>query len=113
MIFPVIKAIDVETAIDWYEHFLGFKCTYRSKIGEPEFAVIEKSKLKIYIQINEANSLDQGSLVIEVNDLEKSYSECDAAGVIFSSGIEKSEYGGQQFTIKDYDHNNVIFLNVA
>ena len=111
MIFPVVKAIDIATAIEWYEHFLGFTCIYRNKIQDTEFAVIEKGKLKIYIRKNETNSLDQDSLIIEVNDLKKAYSECDAAGVIFTSGIEKSNFGGQQFSLKDYDHNNVIFIN--
>ena len=46
MIFPVVKAIDIATAIEWYEYFLGFTCIYRNKIQDTEFAVIEKGKLK-------------------------------------------------------------------
>ena len=48
-----------------------------------------------------------------LDDLKKTYSECDAAGVIFTSGIEESNFGGKQFMVKDYDHNKLIFLNGA
>ena len=47
--FPCIKVNDIETSISWYVDFLGFNCTYKNSIKNPDCALIEKDELKIYL----------------------------------------------------------------
>ncbi|MCP4266534.1 MAG: hypothetical protein GY777_13335 [Candidatus Brocadiaceae bacterium] len=36
----------METSINWYEHFLGFTCSYKSSIKNPERAVMENKEIR-------------------------------------------------------------------
>lgn len=107
---PIVKVCDIETSISWYEDFLGFKCTYKSSIKEPDFAVLENEHGELFLaQDPEKNSYASNLFLIEVNDIDKAYEYVQAKGCLIKQSIEEGFFGGKQFMIKDYEDNKIIY----
>ena len=113
MIFPEIQAYNVEDSVDWYEHFLDFKCTFKSSIKNPNSAIIEKSNIKIFIKQTTSEIISKTTVIIQTNDIDSAYSYAQDKGVIITSPVSKGSYGNKQFSVKDYDHNEIIYLQSA
>jgi uncharacterized glyoxalase superfamily protein PhnB len=112
--FPCIWLCDIETSIDWYANFLGFKCTYKSAVKKPGFAVIEGENSKIYlIQSDNPDRYASNTVVIETDNLEKSFRVAEKAGIIIIQTIDDGKFGGREFIIKDYEDNKVIYHQSA
>ena len=108
--YPCIWLCDIETSIDWYADFLGFKCSYKSSIKKPEFAVIEKENLKVYlIQSDNSERYASNSIVIETDNIEEAFSAAEGAGAIIIQSIENGVFGGKEFIVKDYEDNKIIY----
>ena len=98
----------------WYADFLGFNCSYKSSIKNPEFAVIEKDELKIYmIQSENPDRYASNTIIIETDDIEGSFSKADKAGALIIQPVEDGIFGGREFMIKDYEDNKIIYHQSA
>jgi len=112
--FPCIWLCDIETSLDWYAEFLGFKCTFKSSIKEPEFAVIEENDSKIYlIQSDNPDRYASNTVIIETDDIEESFRGVEKAGVLILQSVEDGLFGGKEFIIKDYEDNKIIYHQSA
>ena len=112
--FPCIWLCDIETSIEWYAGFLGFNCSYKSSLKNPEFAIVEKNDLKIYmIQSDNPDKYASNTIVIETDGLEKAFKEIDKAGCIILQTVEEGLFGGKEFIFKDYEDNKIIFHQSA
>jgi uncharacterized glyoxalase superfamily protein PhnB len=110
MIFPCIQVCDTDTTIEWYSDFLGYKCTFKSTIKNPEYATLEKGDLKLYLR--KALSSDfyaSNIVVIETQDLVKEFDLLSNKGVIVVQQISKGMFGTNEFVIKDYEDNKIIY----
>jgi uncharacterized glyoxalase superfamily protein PhnB len=104
MVFPCLKVCDIETTIHWYVDFLGFTCTFKSSIKQPEHAIIECGDLKIFIETDPTGkSYAKNLMVVETDDIEASYNALSEKGVIFTDSISKGAFGSKEFNIKDYE----------
>ena len=52
-------------------------------------------------------------IVIEVNDLNDTYQELMSGGAIISQPVDKGMFGSEQFIIKDYEDNKIIYKQKA
>jgi len=105
-----LRVCDIETSIEWYEDFLGFLCVHKSSIKNPDYAVLEKDHARIYlVSDRELKSYASNIVIFETDELEAEYTKLESAGVVFRSGIEKGQFGGKEFSIKDYEDNILIF----
>ena len=112
--FPCIKVNDIETTIAWYSDFLGFQCTYKSAIKNPDSAVIEKNDQKIYIIKSESqDAYASNVLVIEVADIKAEFVTLEEGGVIIVQAIDKGLFSDKEFIIKDYEDNKIIYKEQA
>jgi len=112
--YPCIWLCDIETSIDWYADFLGFKCTYKSSIKNPEFAVIENEKSKIYIILTDnPDRYASNTIIIETDDIEKTFETLEAAGALILQSVEDGLFGEKEFIIKDYEDNKIIYHQSA
>ena len=112
--FPCIWLIDIETSIVWYADFLGFNCIFKSSIKKPEFAVIEKEDLKIYlIQSENPDRYASNTVIIETDDIEDSFRKAEKAGALIIQPVEDGVFGGKEFVIKDYEDNKLIYHQSA
>ena len=109
--YPSLKVVDIETTIDWYVDFLGFQCTYKSTLKNPDYAVIEKEYQKIYlIKETSPGVYTSNTIIFEIPDLEAEYNSLEKAGVIFTQPIGKGLFSESEFEIKDYEDNGLIYI---
>jgi len=112
--YPCIKVNDIETTISWYADFLGFQCSYKSSIKQPDYAIIEKQDLKIYICHDKSREAYASNIVIvEVPDINVEYKALDDAGMIIVQRIGKGGFSDNEFAFKDYEDNRIIFIQKA
>jgi len=109
--YPCIKVCDIETTIHWYVDFLGFQCTYKSSIKHPEFALLEKGTLKIYVaKSDKRESYASNIIVIEAADLETEFNTLEESGAIIMQVIDKGVFSEKEFVIKDYEDNKIVYV---
>ena len=110
-IYPCIKLNDIETTIDWYVDFLGFQCTYKSTIKQPDYAVIEKGNLKLYLARSESReAYASNAIIIETSDLKTEFKALEESGAIFTQHIDKGVFSDKEFVIKDYEDNKIVYI---
>lgn len=108
--YPCIKVCDIETTIDWYVDFLGFQCVYKSSIKHPDFALLEKEQQKVYLLKNDnRESYASNIIIFETSELEAEYDAVENRGVIVVQPIQEGMFGGNEFVIKDYEDNKIIY----
>ena len=108
--FPCIKVNDIETTISWYSDFLGYQCTYKSAIKNPDSAVIEKHDQKIYILKSQSREAYASNvIVIEVLDLKAEHKALEEGGAIMFQDIGEGMFSDREFIIKDYEDNKIIY----
>ena len=108
--FPCIKVNDIETSISWYVDFLGFICSYKSSISNPDCALIEKDELKIYLIKNESrDAYASNVIVIESSDIKTEIKALEKSGVIILQDIGQGMFSDKEFVIKDYEDNKIIY----
>jgi len=110
MIFPCIQVCDIETTIHWYSDFLGFECTFKSTVKNPEYATLEKGVSKLYLRKAPSSDFYASNIVvIETPELAKELGILSNKGVIVVQQISEGIFGTKEFIIKDYEDNNVIY----
>jgi uncharacterized glyoxalase superfamily protein PhnB len=109
--YPCIKVNDIETTIDWYVDFLGFQCIYKSTIKQPDYAVLEKGSLKIYIaKTEDREAYASNIIIIEVTDIKAEFKTLEGSGVIIVQNINKGAFSDKEFIIKDYEDNKIVYI---
>ena len=109
--YPCIKVCDIETTIQWYVDFLGFQCTYKSSIKNPDYALLEKGDLKIYIaKSNNREAYASNIIIIETSDIKKEYKTLNESGAIIVQPIDKGVFSDKEFVIKDYEDNKIVYV---
>ena len=95
----------------WYTDFLGFECTYKSSIKNPEYALIEKDTQKIYLIKDESREAYASNVVIiETTDIKAEFKFLEDTGAIINKPIGKGSFSKSQFEIKDYEDNKLIYI---
>jgi len=114
MIFPCIQVCDIETTIHWYSDFLGFNCTFKSEINNPDYAILEKDDSKLYLRKAPSSDFYASNIVvIETANLVKEFDALSNKGIIVVQPISKGMFGTKEFIIKDYEDNKVIYKQPA
>jgi len=109
--YPCIKVCDIETTIQWYVDFLKFQCTYKSSIKNPDYALLENGDLKIYLaKSDNRESYASNIIIIEVSDINTEFNALKDSGLIFVQGIEKGVFSDNEFAIKDYEDNKLVYV---
>ncbi len=110
-LLPCLKVCDIETTISWYKDFLGFECSFKSSIKNPEWANLEKGELKIYLFKDESGKAYASNIIVfEVDDIKEEYKSVEKTGAIINQPIEKGLFGQSEFIIKDYEDNKLVYV---
>lgn len=108
--YPCIQVNDIDTSILWYIDFLGYQCTYKSSIKNPEYALLENNEQKIYLAKNDNREAYASNIfIVEVPDIEKEYQSLVNKGLIFYQEPCEGFYSKNEFIIKDYEDNKLIY----
>lgn len=114
MISSCIQVCDIETTIMWYQDFLGFQCSYKSSIKNPDYAILEKSGSRLYLRkSSDRKAYASNVVVIESKDLEKEFNVASDKGVIIIQEIGKGLFGTKEFIVKDYEDNKIVYREIA
>ena len=109
--YPCIKVCDIETTIQWYVDFLGFQCTYKSSIKHPDYALLEKGGLKIYIAKSEnREAYASNIIIIETSDIKAEFKALGESGAIIMQSIDKGAFSDKEFVVKDYEDNKIVYV---
>jgi len=108
---PGFNIADMNTTIEWYQDFLGYKCTFKVPNERvPPYAIVSNGDVSIHLSRDQTGSLaGTGFCYIEVKNVDELYSKLSKAGLIFVRDIEDSSYGMRDFVIKDYEGNQISF----
>lgn len=109
--YPCIKVCDIETTISQYADFLGFQCTYKSTISNPDYALLERKEEKIYlVKSDDREDYASNIIVIEVSDINSKYQALQESGAIIFQPIDTGRFSGKEFVIKDYEDNKLVYI---
>ena len=110
-VLPCLKVADIETTISWYKDFLGFECGFKSSIKNPKWAILQKGELRIYLFKDETGkSYASNILIFEVADIKNEFKSVKNSGAIIVQSIEKGPMSSEEFIIKDYEDNKLVFV---
>ncbi len=108
--YPCFQVNDIETSISWYNNFLGYQCIYKSSLKHPEYALLENKEQKIYLaKNNDREAYASNILVVEVPDIKAEFSTLVEKGVIFYQEPGEGFFSKNEFIIKDYEDNKLIY----
>ena len=108
--YPCFQVVDIETTISWYIDFLSYQCTYKSSLKQPDFALIENKDQKIYlIKSENPQAYASNVLIVEVTDIEKEYTALIECGAIIYQEPGEGIFSKNEFIIKDYEDNKLIY----
>lgn len=94
---------DLEQTVVFYEKQLGFERIHQE--GDPIYmAIVKRDSVQIFLVQNEHMNLGQGTMRINVNQIEKLYAEFQAKGekIIHPNGkLETKPWGMKEFIVVD------------
>ncbi|MEM1211960.1 MAG: VOC family protein [Planctomycetota bacterium] len=108
---PILAAHDVQQALDYYEHRLGFEVS--GKMGDPiEYAIVSRDGFSIHFKrIDEPLTAEgaftgnlnagKGGVYILVDDVDRVAAELVQRGAAESIIPEDKEYGMRDFWVPD------------
>jgi uncharacterized glyoxalase superfamily protein PhnB len=114
---PILFVRDVEAAAQFYRDRLGFEVDFL--YGTPPFyGAVRRGKARLHLRfVHRTNfaelAAEEGSLIlatIEVNDVRALFAELEAHGVNFPQKLQKQEWGGTDFHVRDPDGNVISFV---
>jgi uncharacterized glyoxalase superfamily protein PhnB len=114
---PILFVRDVEAAAQFYRDRLGFEVDFL--YGTPPFyGAVRRGKARLHLHfVHRTNfaelAAEEGSLIlatIEVNDVRALFAEFEAHGVNFPQKLQKQEWGGTDFHVRDPDGNVISFV---
>jgi uncharacterized glyoxalase superfamily protein PhnB len=108
---PGLAVKDMHAALTFYEHKLGFRCTFKVHDDlHPEipYAIVRRDEVELHLS-RSGDSAGRASCYIDVDDADALFEEFRRAGVEIQRAIEDSSYGMRDFNIKDLDGNVLGF----
>ncbi|WP_404712771.1 glyoxalase superfamily protein [Sphingomonas sp. MMS24-J13] len=116
-ITPILFVRDVSAAADFYKTRLGFAIDFLH--GEPPFyASVSRDGACLHLRfVRQPNFAElasrESSLIlatIEVSDIAALFAEYEAKDIDFAQVIERQDWGGTDFQIRDPDGNRISFV---
>ncbi|MBY0416238.1 MAG: GNAT family N-acetyltransferase [Bdellovibrionales bacterium] len=107
---PLIPAIDVNLASDFYQKILGFKSAWID--GNPAtMAIVYRGDIEIFLTINpDIEHAKKCSLRIAVENIEALYDEYSSKNIIHPNGeLSVEPWGLKEFTITDLNGVCIVF----
>lgn len=114
---PILFVRDVERAAQFYRDKFGFEIEFL--YGTPVFyGAVRRGKARLHLRfVHQTNFAElaakEESLIlasIEVSDVRALFAEFEARGGEFAQRVEKQEWGGIDFYVRDPDGNVISFV---
>jgi len=106
-IAPELPVSDLQEAVDYYEHKLGFQLAAEMDGGD--YAIVERDDVAIHLFRDGARLHTQVGIHIFANDIEALHDEFRKRGALVSQGVERKPWGNRDFRVKDTSGNELKF----
>ncbi len=116
-IVPILFVRDVERAAQFYRDKLGFEIDFL--YGTPPFyGAVRRGEARLHLRFvhrtnfTELEAAEESLILasVEVSDVKALFAEFEARGVDFPQRVQKQEWGGTDFHVRDPDGNVISFV---
>jgi hypothetical protein len=105
----ILPVSNVEYSIAYYTKKLGFICTFKWE-KPASYAVLKRDGITINLNLQEEqNDIGHASIYIFCHDIKSLYKEYKSNDVVFEEKLNSTDYGMNEFAVKDLDNNRLIF----
>jgi uncharacterized glyoxalase superfamily protein PhnB len=106
-VHPTLRAGSVLALAEWYRDQLGFEIRFLYQ-DPPAHAVIRRDGIRLGIAPRDSE-FGPASLYVFVEGVDAFYADCLARGVRPSRPLRASDYGTNEFDLRDPDGNRICF----
>ncbi len=105
---PKLAAVDIPTAVAFYEHQLGFIRVYQTA----DYASMKRDAVEVNLwQCDDKYIAEHTAYRIEVEHIDALYAEYSARNLIHPNGaLQVHPWGTKEFTVLDHDGNGLTFV---
>jgi catechol 2,3-dioxygenase-like lactoylglutathione lyase family enzyme len=107
---PIIGTRDIQRAIDFYTHQLGFELAFGDKTDPPNYVGFRRDKVELHMQFQFEHEMSTIRLRFLVEDPDALFNEYRARGVECTpNAIRDTPWGTREFALYDMDGNALTF----
>ena len=107
----VMQTTDLTKSMKFYTDVLGFKVTFTWE-EPPSYAILKAGdSVQIHLAVIDSSTalLNPRAIYIFCHDIHLYYDNCRTNGLLDKVGIQKTEYGMEEFEVRDPDGNLLCF----
>lgn len=106
---PILSAVDVPAALDWYQRVLGFAVAWRW--GDPvELASVCRDAVELNLgRRGEYGATGPSQVYVRVTGIDAYHDQLQRAGAAIRVPIDDRPYGLRDFSIEDESGNRLDF----
>jgi uncharacterized glyoxalase superfamily protein PhnB len=106
-IAPEVPALNLQSAIAFYEQQLGFE--QASLAPQGDYAIVERDGVAIHLFEDRGRGSSPAGIHIFTHELAELFEEFEQRGVHFAQNIEPKPWGNRDFRVKDHFGNEIKF----
>ena len=106
-IAPELPAPNLQKAVQYYEHNLGFKVV--TQMSDDDYAVIERDCIAIHLFQDNSGKHSPIGIHVFTPDLDALFAELEKLGACLTQGIQRKPWGNREFRVRDEFGNEIKF----
>jgi len=107
---PILGTRDIQRAIDFYLHRLGFRLAFGDQADPPNYVGFRRDAVELHMQFQFEHEMGTIRLRFLVEDPDALFAEYQRRGVECSPhGIRDTPWGTREFALYDLDRNALTF----
>ena len=115
-IHPVLPVKNVNEAIDYYTHKLGFQLSFKDEGDDPKYGGVQRDGIEIHLQWHDPKEwdfkIDRPLLRIYVNHIENLFNDFKTKGVFHNNtALKDTDWNTREFGFYDLFGNGLIFYH--
>jgi uncharacterized glyoxalase superfamily protein PhnB len=104
---PELPAADVQAALKFYEHYLGFEVALL--IPDGTYAIVERDSVAIHLFLDAEHAQSPVGIHLFIDEIEELRDELVARGTHLSQDILRKPWGNRDFRVQDEFGNELKF----
>lgn len=107
---PILGTRDLQRAIDFYTHRLGFTLAFQDNADAPNYIGFRRDAVELHMQFQFEHEMSTIRLRLLVTDPDALFREYGQRGIECTpNGLRNTPWGTREFALFDLDKNLLIF----